>query len=269
MQNLLSEALSTRSLAGAGADWRWPPRRRPLALLALFVALLAVNAAPAAASHQGTPDRDCSDFSSQAAAQAYFEAHGGPSQDPDRLDADNNGVACESNPCPCRGVGQPPPPPPDPDPPPPEPQDVTTSAVIVRVIDGDTIVVATPQGEATVRLLGIDTPETKKPGTRIECGGREATKVMRRFATVGEHVQLTTDSTQDTFDRYGRLLAYVTGDNGRLLQVEMLKTGWAKVYVFENRFKRYRQFVRAQRLARRGKRGLFRRCRGRTHSPLR
>ena len=82
-------------------------------------------------------------------------------------------------------------------------------------------------------------------------------------------VQLTTDSTQDPFDRFGRLLAYVTGDNGRLLQVETLKTGWAKVYVFENRFKRYRQFVRAQRSARRAKRGLFRRCGGRIHSPLR
>jgi micrococcal nuclease len=41
-------------------------------------------------------DRDCSDFSSQAEAQRFFKAHGGPRSDPDRLDADHNGVACES-----------------------------------------------------------------------------------------------------------------------------------------------------------------------------
>ena len=142
------------------------------------------------------------------------------------------------------------------------------SAVIVRVIDGDTVVARTAQGKVTVRLIGIDTPETKKPGTPIECGGREATKVMRRFARVGERVTLTTDTTQDTFDRFGRLLAYVTGDNGRLLQVETLAKGWAKVYVFEKRFKQYARFARVQRSSRRARRGLFRRCGGRAHRRL-
>jgi Excalibur calcium-binding domain len=46
-------------------------------------------------------DRDCADFSSQRAAQDYFISKGGPASDPDRLDADHDGVACESNPCPC------------------------------------------------------------------------------------------------------------------------------------------------------------------------
>jgi competence protein ComEC len=44
------------------------------------------------------PDRNCSDFSSQAEAQAFYEAAGGPAQDPHRLDGDGNGVACESLP---------------------------------------------------------------------------------------------------------------------------------------------------------------------------
>ena len=43
------------------------------------------------------PDRDCGDFSTQAEAQAFYEAAGGPESDPHRLDADDNGVACESN----------------------------------------------------------------------------------------------------------------------------------------------------------------------------
>lgn len=46
-------------------------------------------------------DANCSDFSNQAAAQAYFLAHGGPASDPDRLDGDHDGIACQSLPCPC------------------------------------------------------------------------------------------------------------------------------------------------------------------------
>lgn len=63
---------------------------------AVFAALLA--AIPSAASAR---DRDCADFSTQRAAQIFFLRHGGPRRDPHRLDGDNDGVACEDNPCPC------------------------------------------------------------------------------------------------------------------------------------------------------------------------
>ena len=239
-------------------------RRYAVPAVALL-AVLACAATPASASHQGTPDRDCSDFPSQASAQDYYVAHGGPSHDPDRLDGEGDGVACESNPCPCGGPGQ--------SPPPPAPGDVEgvparQRAVILRVIDGDTIVVRTVDGDRTVRLLGIDTPETVKPGTPVQCGGREASRAMKRFARVGERVTLITDSGQDTFDRFGRLLAYVIGSNGRSLQVESLEKGWAKVYVFGGVFERHAGFARAQRSARRARLGVFRRCGGRVHRAL-
>jgi hypothetical protein len=64
--------------------------------LVVVAMLIAGRAAPRAAA-----DANCSDFATQAAAQAYFIAHGGPAADPDRLDADHDGVACESLPCPC------------------------------------------------------------------------------------------------------------------------------------------------------------------------
>lgn len=175
----------------------------------------------------------------------------------------------------------PPQPAPDPDPPPPpspppspllplpEPQDLSAAAVIVRVIDGDSVVARTAQGKVTVRLIGIDTPNITKPGTLVECGGREAAAAMRRFARVGERVTLTSDSTQATFNRSQSLLAYVTGDNGKLMQVEMLESGWARVYAFERRFKRYDRFMKAQRLATVRKRGVFRSCGGRLHAPPR
>lgn len=66
---------------------------RLLALLVVVFAL-AIVAAPASAFY----DRDCSDFPTQKAAQKYFKKHGGPRHDPSRLDADDDGIACEDNP---------------------------------------------------------------------------------------------------------------------------------------------------------------------------
>ena len=76
------------------------PSVRQLAVIAAMIAvvllLIALLPAGAAAS-----DKDCSDFPTQRAAQIFFLKHGGPRYDPDRLDGDNDGVACEDNPCPC------------------------------------------------------------------------------------------------------------------------------------------------------------------------
>jgi Excalibur calcium-binding domain len=71
--------------------------------LAVFTSLvLAAGGASAGGPPQArAADRDCSDFPNQAAAQSYFISRGGPGSDPDRLDADHDGVACESLPCPC------------------------------------------------------------------------------------------------------------------------------------------------------------------------
>lgn len=62
-----------------------------------LIALVAVL--PTAASAQRR-DMDCKDFRSQKAAQVFYLKHGGPRYDPDRLDADRDGVACEDNPAP-------------------------------------------------------------------------------------------------------------------------------------------------------------------------
>jgi hypothetical protein len=76
--------------------------KSPLRLVAVLVpvavlAILAISSAPAAASR----DKDCKDFPTQKAAQMFFLRHGGPRYDPDRLDGDDDGIACEDNPCPC------------------------------------------------------------------------------------------------------------------------------------------------------------------------
>ena len=180
---------------------------------ALALALVALGlgfSAPAPAS--AAVDRDCGDFASQAGAQNFFLNAGGG--DPHRLDDDGDGVACESNPCPCIGRGNT------------APQQLADTGNtqahaqqgprtyretgnVVRVVDGDTLNVRLRGGsQVSVRMLGIDTPE------RGRCGADDATANLRRLAPVGSTVHLVSDRTQAAKDRYGRLLRYVQRQGG-------------------------------------------------------
>jgi hypothetical protein len=67
-----------------------------VAITLLMLALLLAAHPPKAVAG----DKDCDDFSSQKAAQKFFRKHN-PRSDPHYLDADNDGIACEDNPCPC------------------------------------------------------------------------------------------------------------------------------------------------------------------------
>jgi micrococcal nuclease len=81
------------------------------------------------------------------------------------------------------------------------------TARVTHVVDGDTIDVSLPDGsEETVRYIGIDTPETVKPGTPVQCGGPRAHDVNERLVG-GRTVSLRFDPERR--DVYGRLLAYV------------------------------------------------------------
>jgi endonuclease YncB( thermonuclease family) len=212
------------------------------------LAALAALATPTPASAQ---DRDCSDFGSQAEAQAFYD-QAGPG-DPHRLDADGDGRACDSLPCPCRGPGGGGPPP---------KRAQTIRSQVIRVIDGDTIVVrpleAANRARYTVRLLGIDSPERRPK----ECGADLATRSARRLAPRGRRVLLKTDPTQASFDRFDRLLAYVRMPNGRQLNKSQVARGWAKVLVVGRRFQQHDSFKRAARRAKRLGRGAWGLCGG-------
>jgi endonuclease YncB( thermonuclease family) len=236
----------------------------------LVTAVAAVLLLPATASAHHGDDMDCGDFSSRQSAQAHMDAHPG---DPDRLDGnDGDGRACESLPSGGGGsagttgtVVLPPPP----------PTARTYRAVrVLKVIDGDTLEVRLASGRRwNVRVIGIDTPETRKPGTPIECGGKQATAYMktlamrrRRGRLVGRTATLRTDPTQDTIDAFGRLLAYVTvggQDAGR----RMVRAGWAMSYVYDNTpFQRVAPYTASQTAARSQGRGAWSRCGGDFHS---
>jgi micrococcal nuclease len=145
-----------------------------------------------------------------------------------------------------------------------------SGARVVRVVDGDTIRVSVHGREQPVRLLGIDTPETHRPGTPIECGGPQASAYMERLAPAGTPVTLERDPSQDSVDRYGRQLAYVRLPDGRLAEDAEVAAGWATVYVYGGKpVSRDAQFRRSQAAAREARRGVWAACEGDFHSSRR
>lgn len=238
---------------------RDPCHMHRIALIVLaLVASSLLGAAPATAA-----DMDCGDFVTQAEAQGFFLAAG--AGDPHLLDADGDGLACETNPCPCSTsivplVGTPTPTPTAT----PTPTPVAAvearrdRVVVVRASDGDTLRVLMPDGtEEYVRLLGIDTPEVYP---RRECGGPQATRAMRRLAPEGSSVVIVSDPSQGDRDRYGRLLRYVQR-SGKDVGRAQVASGRAQVYVYRNDpFHRVGAYQRAQRRAEKADRGSWARC---------
>ena len=203
-------------------------------------------------------DYDCSDFANQAEAQRHLLPG-----DPYHLDGDHDGVACESLPCPCSkgaggagGAGAQ------------VPRGDRIRARVIHAVDGDTLDVRflATGSQADVRLIGIDSPETHRPGTPIECGGPRAARSMHRMSD-GRRLTLVVDPTQDRFDRYGRLLAYAIRRGGLDLDRAQVRRGWAEVYVYaHDPFQRVRAYRRSQRNARSEGRGVWSLCRGDFHS---
>ncbi|MBJ7337387.1 MAG: thermonuclease family protein [Mycolicibacterium sp.] len=135
---------------------------------------------------------------------------------------------------------------------------VVTTAVVLRVVDGDTIDIRDDvRGRLRVRLLGIDTPETKKPGYTVGCWGPEATD-FANATMLGQRVALVGDPTQDRTDRYGRTLAYLVRGDGWDYSVEAARAGTAKSYVYHHHpVSRYDAIEAAEQEARAAGRGLW------------
>jgi endonuclease YncB( thermonuclease family) len=109
---------------------------------------------------------------------------------------------------------------------------VSATALVLDVVDGDTIDVRDEdRGHLRVRVLGIDTPETKKPGSPVDCWGPEAT-AFAESTMLGQRVALVTDPTQDRTDRFGRTLAYLVRADGWDYSVEAARAGAAHSYVY-------------------------------------
>ncbi|NDK32181.1 thermonuclease family protein [Nesterenkonia sp. Hz 6-5] len=96
---------------------------------------------------------------------------------------------------------------------------------MVRVVDGDTIVVSMEGEDERVRLLNIDTPETVHPTEPVECGGPEASAAISQLLSPGDVIVLEFD--QQLRDRYDRLLAAVFVEDV-FVNERMAREGWGE-----------------------------------------
>jgi len=131
-------------------------------------------------------------------------------------------------------------------------------AEVTRIVDGDTIHVDLDGTDETVRYIGVDTPESVKPGTPVECFAKKASAFNARLVE-GEDVKLRFDVERR--DRYGRLLAYVyrAGD-GLFVNAELIRRGYARTLTVPPNVRFAERFARLQREAREARRGLWRAC---------
>ena len=132
----------------------------------------------------------------------------------------------------------------------------TVSARVLGVVDGDTIDVLIGGDEERVRYIGVDTPETEKPGERGDCYAQEATQRNEAIVAQGE---VTLEFDRELRDRYGRLLAYVSV-GGRNVSEELIRGGFAQTLRIEPNTTRAERLARLEAEAGNAGRGLWGAC---------
>lgn len=123
--------------------------------------------------------------------------------------------------------------------------------VVTNVYDGDTIVVGRGWLRTTIRLIGVDTPETARPDTPVQFYGPEATD-FARTSLEGKRVRLefeAPDRPGGAVDSYGRTLAYVITEDGRNFNLELVRLGYGRAFT-KYPFRYLREFKAAEQAAR-------------------
>lgn len=127
---------------------------------------------------------------------------------------------------------------------------------VVSVVDGDTIKVVINGKTETLRLIGIDTPETVDPRKPVQCFGKEASNKAKEWLS-GKEVELEAETSQGDRDKYNRLLRYVRVKGGIFYNLEIIKQGYAHEYTYGVPYKYQADFKNAEKYARDNKLGLW------------
>lgn len=135
-------------------------------------------------------------------------------------------------------------------------QNIKSGAHVERVVDGDTLKVIDQGQEKTIRLIGINSPESVDPRRSVECFGKEASAYIRSLAE-DKDVEISLDTSQGEFDKYGRVLAYVFLTDGTSLNKKMIEDGYAFEYTYHIPYLYQQEFKDAEKDARTHKRGLW------------
>lgn len=129
---------------------------------------------------------------------------------------------------------------------------------VVRFSDGDTITVDMNGKNETIRMIGVDTPETHDPDTPVQCYGMAASAYTKEL--IGDQkVRLEADPTNQNRDRYNRLLRYIYLPDGRLVQSEIIKNGYGFSYT-QFPFLKTEEFNALETEAKANNRGLWGNC---------
>lgn len=129
-------------------------------------------------------------------------------------------------------------------------------AYVTRVVDGDTIEVRLDGEVEDVRYIGVDTPETVKPGAPVECYGARASRFNHGLV---ERRRVRLVFGQERRDVYGRLLAYVHL-GARFVNAELVRRGLARTLTIPPNDRFAPLFARLERAAARAGRGLWGAC---------
>ena len=127
---------------------------------------------------------------------------------------------------------------------------------VTKVIDGDTIQAVIDSKKETIRLIGIDSPETVDPRKLVQCFGKEASAKAKLLLS-DKSVRLESDPTQGERDKYQRLLRYVFLEDGTNFNKLMISEGYAHEYTYNIPYKYQSEFKQAQKEAEENKRGLW------------
>jgi micrococcal nuclease len=139
-----------------------------------------------------------------------------------------------------------------------DPGSGNASGVVTRVVDGDTVHVRIGGDDEAVRYIGVDTPETVKPGSPVQCFGKVASAYNHRLVE-GQPVRLRFDAERR--DRYGRLLAYVyRARDGLFVNAQLVRRGYARTLTIPPNVAHAGEFRRLARSARQAGRGLWSAC---------
>jgi micrococcal nuclease len=126
-------------------------------------------------------------------------------------------------------------------------------ARVERAIDGDTVVLSA--GLGTSRLVGVDTPETVKPGAPVECFGPQASVFTERVLRPGRPVRYRV--AREPVDAYGRALVYIWLPNGRFFNATLVRRGYARPLGIAPNLRYASLFLRLANRANRAERGLW------------
>jgi len=134
------------------------------------------------------------------------------------------------------------------------------SATVKRVVDGDTIEIAIGGKTERVRMIGVDTPETKHPTKGVECYGPEASAYTEQLLPTGTALRVERDI--EARDKYGRLLLYVyIADSNVFVNLDLVMNGYARPMVFEPNTAHKADFAQAATQAELRNVGLWQACR--------